>query len=130
MARIRAIGEIADAALAREDAGAAFRDFVWEVAELHASDKALFEGIVDRCRTAPGVAKEKKAVNASIGRIVKRAQDAGAVRRDIDGDDVPMLISSAINAALQLPSGSPDLWRRYLGVVLDGLRPAGSDNKA
>jgi AcrR family transcriptional regulator len=122
VARIRAISEIADAALARDDAGEAFRDFVWKVAELHASDKAAFAGIAGRCREVAGVAEAKEALQASVGRLVKRAQDAGAVRRDIDGDDVPTLIVSAIDAALQ--SSEPDLWRRYLGVVLDGLRPA------
>jgi AcrR family transcriptional regulator len=130
LARVRAVREIADAALERDDPGEAFRDFVWEVAELQASDKALFDRVADRCRAVPGVAEECESVNASVGRLVKRAQKAGAVRRDIDGDDVPRLISSAINAALQLPSESPDLWRRYLGIVLDGLRPAGSAAKA
>ena len=100
------------------------------MAELQAADKALFERVAARCRAVPGVAEECETVDASVRRLVKRAQKAGAVRRDIDGDDVPRLISSAINAALQIPSGSPDLWRRYLGVVLDGLRPAGSAGKA
>jgi AcrR family transcriptional regulator len=123
LARVRAVGEIADAALERDDPGEAFRDFVWKVAELHASDKTAFEGIAARCRDVPGIAEAKAAVNASVGRLVERAQKAGAVRRDIDSSDVPMLIVSAINAALQLPSAEPDLWRRYLGVVLDGLSP-------
>jgi AcrR family transcriptional regulator len=120
--RVRTIGEIADAALERDDPGEAFRHFVWEVAELHASDKSSFEGIAGRCREVPGVVEAKVALKASVGRLVARAQEAGALRRDIDGDDVPVLIVSAINAALQLPSSEPDLWRRYLGVVLDGLR--------
>jgi AcrR family transcriptional regulator len=121
--RVRAISEIAEAALEREDAGEAFRDFVWQVAELQASDKSLFEGIAGRCRDAPGVGEACATVDVAVRRLVKRAQKAGAVRRDIDGDDVPRLISSAINAALQLPSSEPELWRRYLGVVLDGLSP-------
>jgi hypothetical protein len=25
-----------------------------------------------------------------------------------------------------VPSPSPDLWRRYLGIILDGLRPQGA----
>jgi AcrR family transcriptional regulator len=130
LARVRKVREIADAALARDDAGEAFRDFVWEVAELHASDKALFDRVADRCRAVPGVAEECESVNVSVCKLVKRAQRAGAVRRDIDGGDVPRLISSAIDAALHVPFESPDLWRRYLGIVLDGLSPAGSASKA
>jgi len=130
LARVHAINDIAEAALAREDASEAFRDFVWEVAELQACDKSLFEGVAYRCRDVPGVVEASDAVRVTVGRLVKRAQKAGAVRRDIDGEDVPMLIASAINAAMQRPSAEPELWRRYLGVVLDGLSPAGSAKRA
>ena len=123
LARVESISALADAALERDDPGQAFHDFVWAVAELHASDKETFEGMAGRCRDVPGVAEANETLKVSIGRLVERAQDAGAVRRDIDGADVPMLMASAINAALQLRSSEPELWRRYLGVVLDGLSP-------
>ena len=73
--------------------------------------------------TCPEWWRRGERSSASVGRLVKRAQKAGAVRRDIVAEDVPMLIASAINAAMQRPSSEPDLWRRYLGVVLDGLSP-------
>jgi AcrR family transcriptional regulator len=123
LARVGAIKELAEAALARDDPGEAFRDFVWEVAELQACDKSLFEGVQSRCRDVPGVVEASDKVRATVGRLVERAQKAGAVRRDVVAEDVPMLIASAINAAMQRPSSEPDLWRRYLGVVLDGLSP-------
>ena len=123
LARVQAISEIAEAALERDDPGEAFRDFVWEVAELQACDKSLFEGVQSRCRDVPGVVEASDKVRATVGRLVERAQKAGAVRCDVVAEDVPMLIASAINAAMQRPLSEPDLWRRYLGVVLDGLSP-------
>jgi hypothetical protein len=90
---------------------------------LQACDKSLFEGVQSRCRDVPGVVEASDKVRATVGRLVERAQKAGAVRRAVVAEDVPMLIASAINAAMQRPSSEPDLWRRYLGVVLDGLSP-------
>ena len=49
-------------------------------------------------------------------RIVSRAQRAGAVRRDVKAADVRALVRAALTNA------PPGQWRRYLDVVLDGLR--------
>ena len=48
--------------------------------------------------------------------IVSRAQRAGAVRRDVKPADVRLLVRAALTSA------PPGQWRRYLDVVLDGLR--------
>jgi hypothetical protein len=45
------------------------------------------------------------------------------VRDDLEPEDVLFLITAAGHAQpCQLDI--PDLWRRYLGVILDGMRPA------
>jgi hypothetical protein len=65
-----------------------------------------------QCGEKPGAA-ELEQLSA---RIVARAQRAGAVRSDIKAADVPALVRAALMAA-------PDKqWRRYVEVVLDGLR--------
>jgi hypothetical protein len=64
------------------------------------------------CGDKPGAAKLEKLAD----RVVSRAQRAGAVRRDVKAEDVRGLVRSALTNA---PAG---YWRRYLGVVLDGLR--------
>ncbi len=52
-------------------------------------------------------------------RVLRRAQDAGVARRDIDGADLMQLISPmCMNSAL-----TPDQGDRLLSLVLDGLRP-------
>ena len=51
-----------------------------------------------------------------------RAKDAGALRDDFDITDTPLIqlmLTSVIEYAGDV---SPDLWRRYLAIVLDGLR--------
>jgi len=110
----RRIGEIralATEALARDDAGEAFFDFVWRVAELNMSTPGLH-----RCVVQLGGKPGADELDRLAGRIVSRAQRAGAVRRDVRPADVSGLVRAALLAA---PAGQ---WRRHLGVVLDGLR--------
>jgi len=98
-------------ALAAEDPGEAFFDFVREVAELNMSTPGMHRCVV-HCGGKPGAAGFEKLV----ARIVSRAQRAGAVRKDLAPSDVQLLVRSALTSA---PEGQ---WRRYLDVVLDGLR--------
>jgi AcrR family transcriptional regulator len=102
---------LAEEAIAAEDPGEAFFDFVHRVAELNMSTPGLHRCVV-HCGDKPGAAELEKLV----ARIVSRAQRAGAVRRDVKPADVQLLVRSALTSA---PAGQ---WRRYLDVVLDGLR--------
>jgi AcrR family transcriptional regulator len=102
---------LAEEALAAEDPGQAFFDFVWRVAELNMSTPGLHRCIV-HCGGKPGAAELERLSD----RIVSRAQRAGAVRRDVKAEDVRVLVRSALTNA---PGGE---WRRYLDVVLSGLR--------
>ena len=108
VAQMRAIAE---EALRADDPGEAFFEFAYEVAELNMRTPALHR-CVAHCGGKPGAAELEKLV----GKIVSRAQRAGAVRPDVKPADVQLLVRSALTSA------PPGLWRRYLDVVLDGLR--------
>jgi AcrR family transcriptional regulator len=102
---------IAEEALAADDPGEAFFDFVQRVAELNMSIPGLHRCVV-HCGDKPGAAELERLV----AKVVSRAQSAGAVRRDVEPADVQALVRSALTSA------PPGQWRRYLDVVLDGLR--------
>jgi AcrR family transcriptional regulator len=102
---------LAEEAIAAEDPGEAFFDFVHQVAELSMRTPGLHRCVV-HCGGKPGAAELEQLV----ARIVARAQRAGAVRRDVQPADVQLLVRSALTSA------PPGQWRRYLDVVLDGLR--------
>jgi AcrR family transcriptional regulator len=109
------LGELtaaAEAALSDPDAGEALTRFVWHAGELQARDRSLHD-CYGRCAHSTRIAELEEAV----ARLVSRAQDAGAVRSDIEPGDVRSLLGAAIKAAPR------DQWRRYVEVVLDGLRP-------
>lgn len=65
----------------------------------------------------------KGRIKPLVGEVVGRAQAAGVVRPDFEVTDVPMLalmLGSIVDATRD---AAPDLWRRYLALVLDGIRP-------
>jgi AcrR family transcriptional regulator len=103
--------EIAEEALASDDPGEAFFDFARRAAELGMTTPGLHKCIV-HCDEKPGGAELERL----SAKLVSRAQRAGAVRRDVKPADVQLLVRSA------LISAPPGQWRRYLDVVLDGLR--------
>jgi AcrR family transcriptional regulator len=92
----------AEAACDEPDAGAAFDHFVRGMAGAYARNRALIEAM-KRCEQAP----EVDALMEGVGRLLRRAQEAGAVRRDVGAEDLLALIPTASN---------------YPEIVLAGLR--------
>jgi hypothetical protein len=57
-----------------------------------------------------------------IRQIVERAQAAGDLRPDVSDMDIPMLNVMTGSVAEFAGDVDPELFRRYLGILLDGLR--------
>jgi AcrR family transcriptional regulator len=93
------------------------------IAERQTRDRGMFETASSDVIGSPELREARARITAPFGRLLQRAQQAGVVRGDLDPVDVLFLITAAGHAQpcqLQIP----DLWRRYLGVILDGMRPA------
>jgi len=58
-------------------------------------------------------------------RLVRRSQAAGALRADIEPSDM-LVLTMLVQATLNLSAAAvrPDIYRRVLAIVVDGLRPA------
>ena len=65
-------------------------------------------------------------------RLVQRAQEAGQVRADLRPTDVPLIEFMLSMAAEYAGQVRPEIWRRYLALILDALRPSrtGTDRAA
>jgi len=94
--------ETARAALEHPEAGAGFESFFRQLAEAYEHNRSLVEGI-ELCADAP----EKRELGVAVRKLVARAQEAGALRRDVSADDVLMLVPTA---------------SRFPEIVLEGLR--------
>jgi AcrR family transcriptional regulator len=58
-----------------------------------------------------------------IGRLIRQAQDDGALRLGVTATDVHALLMIVTLAAAPYLPGRPDLWRRFLALAIAGLRP-------
>ena len=97
------------------DAWPAFEAMIWRGAELQASDRALMEAVAE---FKPSVARQAEELQACIDRLVSRAKAEGSMRSDATGDDVRLMMCG-LGSVMQMAG---DGWRRYLTVMLDGLR--------
>ncbi|MEU9332932.1 helix-turn-helix domain-containing protein [Streptomyces sp. NPDC048290] len=90
------------------------------VAELQAFDRGLREVLLGTGLPMPGEREFQERVRRRIDLMVERAQAQGVLRPDAQPWDL-MLVQQML-AAVTDGSGQPDLWRRYLRLLLDGLR--------
>ncbi|MEV4112999.1 helix-turn-helix domain-containing protein [Nonomuraea sp. NPDC049695] len=74
-------------------------------------------------REEPPVRAASERLAAVAESLTARAMRAGAVRGDVTGHDVLLLINAVVQAVAPLGDAAPELWRRYLSLVFDGLRP-------
>ena len=108
-------------ALAIEDPWEALTSTLWAGAEILASDRSLSELLaLIPGPTLHGLPVEEE-LNSAMTELIRRAQDAGALRPDVILDDIPMLMCG-IGSATRKEHRCPDAWRRHMTIVIDGLR--------
>jgi AcrR family transcriptional regulator len=120
-ARIAQVVEIARRAAEIADPWDAFETFLTEAATVMAADRGMKEvllGSGGRDRVARGRAQ----IEPIAGEIIERAQAAGVLRPDIVALDMPLIQVMLSTIADTARDVRPDLWRRYLDLILDGLR--------
>jgi len=110
-----------EALLDHNDPREALGEFMTKAAELQASDRSFCEAAASR--THPAVRKASDRLADVAEALTARARDANAVRQDITGRDIVLLLNAPTSIATPVASARPDLWRRYLHLILDGLRP-------
>jgi AcrR family transcriptional regulator len=125
--RFERLAEYAREALAEEDPAAAFERFLFRGAELQASDRGLSEVMRGYENVMPEAA-ERVGLLDLTREVLTRAQDAGAIRPDIEAEDIPMVMCG-ISATTAHPAKflGPESWRRFLALALDGMRTRGSE---
>ena len=121
--RIEDICALMDRALANPDPWSGFAECMEAAVALQVRDRGVLEAVGERFFGDPRMHDLKEKVNPKVAAVLRRAQQVGAVRADIEPQDIPILIQGAARAGCVMPSGDPELARRYLAIILDGLRP-------
>lgn len=112
----------AESALTHEDPWDGFVQFFLATAENFAADRGLRQVLLDGARGTSQVVAARERLTPAITAVMARAQQAGRLRDDIEATDFPLiqLMLGAITEHSR--TVAPELWKRYLALLLDGLR--------
>lgn len=123
----RAIGAViqdAELALTVADPWEALHDYVFAVAERQARNRGLRQALVG-FHPALFPQRLRALVTDQGQRLLDRARGAGAIRPDIEVTDFNVLFA-ALAVVFDIGTATdPDLWRRYLTLILDGMHASG-----
>ena len=108
------------AALDEPDAWLGFTRALAQVCEVQAFDRGLREVMLGTGRGPERQQQMRDRVAPTVDEIVARAQQQGTLRTDVAPLDFPIL--QLMLGAVTDHTGQPDLWRRYLVLLFDGLR--------
>jgi AcrR family transcriptional regulator len=121
--RIHEIGAIARESLEDPDPWRAIAGFFERAMALQAADRGLKDILWSAGHGKEQVVHARRAIAPPVTKLVARAVEAGVVRADMGTSDVP-LINYMLGAIADFSRDvEPELYRRYLAIVLDGLRP-------
>lgn len=118
---INGLVAFAEEALTSPDSWQAFISFLERVEEASAANRALEHLIVDSGRGHERVARARERLAEPIEALVERAQEQGKLRADFDASDVAVIHAMVAAAVRETCALSPELWRRYFGLIVDGL---------
>nr|WP_321980902.1 helix-turn-helix domain-containing protein [uncultured Cohaesibacter sp.] len=73
------------------------------------------------------IADAREKLLQVLDTLVERAKATGELRKDISGTDVALLMCAPGYIVSHVPEPDPNLWRRYLKIIFDGLRSDGQN---
>ncbi|MFD4353002.1 TetR/AcrR family transcriptional regulator [Nocardia sp. NPDC058518] len=119
--RMEAGSRIAEQAMELTDPWESFVFLVEKICELQAADRILGD-LALRNAPSAGVERAREHGHGLMRRIVVRAQEAGALRPDWTLEDIAFITWSHTSVLAATSTVAPDIWRRNLAFIFDGLR--------
>ena len=119
-----AIDEIVNLANTAPRHGDAWEALVWfleEALQRQCANRGLRDVVVGSSFPIDRIEAAKQRLSPALAHLVENAQRDGYLRDDVVSADFPimeMMISFLGNMTAHV---APDLWRRYLTIILDGL---------
>jgi hypothetical protein len=89
-----------------------------------ATDRGLREILMFASYGRDRVERGKAHMQPLVTRLVERAQRDGKLRQDLRPTDILFIEFMLSSAASYAEPVSPQVWRRYLTLITDALRPA------
>lgn len=114
--------QVAEDAAAADDAWAGFTGFLERALAAHAANRGLKDVLAERGQGAQRAEAMRARIRPLLRRMIQRAQEQGTLRPDFKPEDLPLVFWTADRVIDRTAAVAPDYWRRFLGLLLDGLR--------
>jgi len=118
---IESIVAKAEEAAAMPDPWQGLLNFFEFAAESQTADRGLRE-VMMGFHNPTTMQRVNERIRGPLGDILDRAKQAGVVRPDVQTSDVGMVVMMLCTIADMTSDVAPTLWRRYVPMLLDGLR--------
>ena len=96
--------------------------FLERVLELQARNLPL-RGVFLRHGADPALAERRRRIQPALARLVARGREQGVVRDDFTLGDLSLALWSFAPIFEATSGVAPEVWRRHLRILLDGMRP-------
>jgi AcrR family transcriptional regulator len=119
--RLDQIVGLAERCAAHEDAWAGLVEFLDGNAALQSTDQGLKELVFGSPHLVARAQAARARILPAVERLLSRAQATGQVRADLAETDIALVQFMLAAIADITRDTDPDVWQRYLRIVLDGL---------
>jgi AcrR family transcriptional regulator len=113
---------LARSALEEPDAWLGLSSYLERALAMHAANRGLKDVVETRTHGRERAAAVRRQLRLMLVELVERAHAQGTLRADFSVDDLPVLLWGGDGVIECGVTATPEIWRRYLGFVLDGLR--------
>ncbi len=127
--RVDAVVGILEEAVVVEDPWEGLCQFMRRDFELQSSDRGLREFMLGRADSTELRQRAGERIQPLVAELVERARAAGRLRADVGQGDIEIILAmlgNLMDASLHV---APDLWRRYLAIVLGGIERRGEQDE-
>ncbi|MBW3536067.1 MAG: TetR/AcrR family transcriptional regulator [Gemmatimonadetes bacterium] len=115
-----------EAAATLEDPWEGLEAAMLALAEAMAADRGFVDAVREHLLTLPLFLSLRERLLGACEPLVERGRAAGVLRNDVEALDLLLLARGVVRMPPDRDGVDPRLWRRYLAIVLDGLRREGA----
>jgi AcrR family transcriptional regulator len=119
--KISEIEAIVEAALGLDDPWEGLVWFLEQSQQKHAGDRGLKQALLVPTRGAERLAAARGRIEPKIRSLIERARESGDLRPDFEPEDFPLLVEMITAVGDATRDLAPEIWRRYLRILIDGL---------
>ncbi|MBD3006851.1 MULTISPECIES: TetR/AcrR family transcriptional regulator [unclassified Streptomyces] len=123
---LRDILRAAEEARSATDAWVGLTAYLERIFGLLAADRGTNDLMTTAIQGVPSLDALRKENHKTLDDLLRRAQEQGEVRADATAEDLQFMLAALGRAVPGSTVAAPLAWRRYLALLLDGLRPEGS----